>query len=249
MRRPVIAGNWKMNKTISEAVETCRSLEQTVQDVDVDVIVCPPFTALSAICALAMNKVKLGAQNMSNVESGAYTGEVSIKMLHDVCCSYVIIGHSERRQLFGETDQFVNQKAHLALEYGLKPIICVGESLTQRQAGNTEQVVINQIKAAFGEIAEDQVNSIVVAYEPIWAIGTGETASPEDANVVITTIRDTITELYNPAVAAMVRIQYGGSVNPGNIQQLMAQPEIDGVLVGGASLDAKSFSQIVSYNK
>jgi len=249
VRKPIIAGNWKMNKTVSEAIELCRNLERAVHDSDVEVVVCPPFTALSALCALGMKKVKLGAQNMSNMEKGAFTGEVSVVMLQDVCCNYVIIGHSERRQIFNETDQLINQKAHLALKYGLKPIICVGETLVQRRANETEKVVINQIKAAFHEIPQDRAVNVVVAYEPIWAIGTGETASAEEANSVIGIIRKTLAQIYDSKTANQMRIQYGGSVKPENIKELMAQPEIDGALVGGASLNAEDFSAIVHYNE
>lgn len=186
---------------------------------------------------------------MSNMEKGAFTGEVSVVMLQDVCCNYVIIGHSERRQIFNETDQLINQKAHLALKYGLKPIICVGETLVQRRANETEKVVINQIKAAFHEIPQDRAVNVVVAYEPIWAIGTGETASAEEANSVIGTIRKTLAQIYDSKTANQMRIQYGGSVKPENIKELMAQPEIDGALVGGASLNAEDFSAIVHYNE
>ncbi|HHX02167.1 MAG TPA: triose-phosphate isomerase [Firmicutes bacterium] len=247
MRKPIIAGNWKMHKTVSEAIELCESLDRAVQDLEIDVVVCPPFTALSAVCALGMSKVKIGAQNVSIAEGGAYTGEISPLMLVDVCCSYVIIGHSERRQHFGETDAMVNQKVHLALKHGLHPIVCVGESLAQRKAGETETVVVSQTKAAFAGVAREQVPEVVIAYEPIWAIGTGETASAEDANQVIGTIRKTIAQIFDQEVADQIRIQYGGSVKPDNIQELMAQPEIDGALVGGASLDLKGFTAIVHY--
>lgn len=250
MRKPIIAGNWKMNKTVSEAVEICRLLEEQLPDRDnVEVVVCPPFTAISAICALGLTKVKLGAQNMSNHESGAYTGEISPEMLRDTCCSYVILGHSERRELYHETDDLVNQKAHLALEHGLKPIICVGETLEQRKSNQTEQIVTGQIKAAFAGLGAEQAVKVVVAYEPIWAIGTGETASAEDANAVIATIRQTLAQIYDQTVADEIRIQYGGSVKPENIKELMAQPDIDGALVGGASLNATDFSALVNYNK
>ncbi|HOB09315.1 MAG: triose-phosphate isomerase [Limnochordia bacterium] len=249
MRKPIIAGNWKMHKTVSESVGLCEALDRAVQDVDIEVVVCPPFTALSAVCALAMRKVKIGAQNVSIAESGAFTGEISPLMLVDVCCSYVIIGHSERRQHFGETDAMVNKKVHLALQHGLRPIVCVGESLMQRRAGETEAVVVSQTKAALAGIAQEQVPDIVIAYEPIWAIGTGETASADDANEVIGTIRKTIAEIYGQETAGRIRIQYGGSVKPDNIRELMAQPEIDGALVGGASLDLKGFTAIVRYHE
>jgi triosephosphate isomerase len=249
VRKPIIAGNWKMHKTVSEAVELCEALDRSVQDLDIEVVVCPPFTALSAVCALNMGKVKIGAQNVSIADAGAYTGEISPLMLVDTCCSYVIIGHSERRQHFGETDAVVNEKIHLALRHGLQPIVCIGESLDQRRAGKTEAVVVSQAKAAFADVAREQVPEIVIAYEPIWAIGTGETASAEDANQVIGTIRKTIAKIYDQEAADQIRIQYGGSVKPGNIQELMAQPEIDGALVGGASLDLKGFTAIVHYQK
>ena len=249
MRKPIIAGNWKMNKTVSEAIELCRNLERAVHDSDVEVVVCPPFTALSALCALGMKKVKLGAQNMSNMEKGAFTGEVSVVMLQDVCCNYVIIGHSERRQIFNETDQLINQKAHLALKYGLKPIICVGETLVQRRANETEKVVINQIKAAFHEIPQDRAVNVVVAYEPIWAIGTGETASAEEANSVIGTIRKTLAQIYDSKTANQMRIQYGGSVKPENIKDFMEMPNIDGALVGGASLKPSDFLALINYKE
>lgn len=249
MRKAIIAGNWKMHKTVGEALETCRLIEQGIETADVDVVVCPPFTALSPVCALGMEQVKIGAQNMSNAESGAYTGEVSVGMLLDVCCSYVIIGHSERRAMFGETDQLVNEKAHLALMNDLIPIICVGETLEQRKAGQTESVVVSQVKGAFAEFTAEQAATIVVAYEPIWAIGTGETASAEDANSVICTIRATLANIYDQNTANKIRIQYGGSVKPGNIKELMAQPEIDGALVGGASLDANDFLALIHYNQ
>ena len=249
MRKPIIAGNWKMNKTVSEAIELCQRLDQAVQGTDVEVVVCPPFTALSAVCALGMENVKIGAQNVSIAASGAYTGEISPEMLRDVCCSYVIIGHSERRQIFGETDAMVNQKIRLALQYDLQPIVCVGETLAERKAGETETIVVNQIKAAFDGVDAAQAQLIVVAYEPIWAIGTGETASADDANAVIGTIRKTLSQIYDQATADRIRIQYGGSVKPDNIAELMAQPEIDGALVGGASLKVEDFTAIVRYNK
>lgn len=249
MRKPIIAGNWKMHKTVSEALELCERLERAVEDTDVEVVVCPPFTALSAVCSLGMDKVKIGAQNVSIAESGAYTGEISPEMLVDVCCTYVIIGHSERRQIFGETDEMVNQKIHLALKHHLKPIVCVGETLEERRADQTETVVVRQTKAAFDGVSADKASEVVVAYEPIWAIGTGETASAEDANAVIGTIRKTLAEIYDQATADQIRIQYGGSVKPGNIKELMAQPEIDGALVGGASLDVQDFTAIVRYKE
>ncbi|MGI6149036.1 MAG: triose-phosphate isomerase [Firmicutes bacterium] len=247
MRTPIIAGNWKMHKTVSQAVELCRKLEAALQDSPVEVVVCPPFTALSAAFALGMSKVKLGAQNMYAADKGAYTGEISPVMLKDVGCQYVILGHSERRQYFKEDDEFVAEKAAKAFEYGIKPIICVGESLEQRRAGQTTEIVVTQTKGALAKITPDQISDVVIAYEPIWAIGTGENATGADANEVIGTIRATIAELFGQDKADQVRIQYGGSVKPENIAEFMHQPEIDGALVGGASLSADDFIKIVQY--
>lgn len=248
MRKPIIAGNWKMHKTIGEAIETCRNLAELIEEQNVEVVVCPPFTALSAVNALGLANIGLAAQNMADAESGAYTGEVSVLMLRDIGCKYVILGHSERRELFNETDEQINKKARLALKYRINPIICVGETLAQRKANETETVVVSQVKAAFDGITATDAVNVVIAYEPIWAIGTGETASAADANQVIATIRKTIAEIYDQEVANAVRIQYGGSVKSSNIKELMAEPEIDGALVGGASLDAKEFAAIVNYN-
>ena len=247
MRTPIIAGNWKMHKTVSQAVELCRKLEAALQDSPVEVVVCPPFTALSAAFALGMSKVKLGAQNMYAADKGAYTGEISPVMLKDVGCQYVILGHSERRQYFKEDDEFVAEKAAKAFEYGIKPIICVGESLEQRRAGQTTEIVVTQTKGALAKITPDQISDVVIAYEPIWAIGTGENATGADANEVIGTIRAAIAELFGQDKADQVRIQYGGSVKPENIAEFMHQPEIDGALVGGASLSADDFIKIVQY--
>lgn len=247
MRTPIIAGNWKMHKTMPEAIEACRSLEELVKDSSVEVVVCAPFTALSAIKALGLTKVKLGAQNMYFQPQGAFTGEISPVMLRDMGCDYVIIGHSERREIFGETDEVINQKVKAALAYEITPILCCGETLEQRKSGQTETVVVSQIKKAFADISPEDAVTIVIAYEPIWAIGTGLTASAEDANAVNATIRDTIKELYGETVAAGIRIQYGGSVKPSNAKELMAQPDIDGALVGGASLLPQDFAAIVNY--
>ncbi len=246
MRTPIIAGNWKLNKTVPEAVELCRQLEALLDGaVDREVVVCPSFTALSAVQALGLVTVKHGAQNMAAYESGAYTGEVSAAMLRDVGCQYVILGHSERRELFGETDEAVNTKARLALRSDIKPIICVGETLEQRRSGETEDVVLGQLTRDFDGIDVEDAARIVVAYEPIWAIGTGETASGEDANTVISAIRRKLAVLYDADTAASIRIQYGGSVKPNNIREFMEYPDIDGALVGGASLRADDFVGIV----
>lgn len=247
MRIPIIAGNWKMHKTVPESIEACRKLEELVADSDVEVVVCPPFTALSAIKALGLEKVKLGAQNVYHEDKGAFTGEISAVMLHDIGCDYVIIGHSERREIFGEDDMLINKKVIAALQHCIKPIICVGETLSQRKAGETKAVVISQVEKAFHGISSKNAAQTVIAYEPIWAIGTGENSSGGDANAVIRTIRDTLTKIYGATVADEIRIQYGGSVKPANIQEFMAQPEIDGALVGGASLVPEDFVAIVKF--
>jgi triosephosphate isomerase len=247
MRTPIIAGNWKMHKNVGESLETARQLEERVKDSSAEVVICAPFTSLAALSALGLSKVKLGAQNMYFQDQGAFTGEISAGMLLDVGCEYVILGHSERRQIFQEDDELVNKKVVKALETGLKPILCVGETLEERRAGQTEDVVVSQTKRGLAGVAADQLANVVIAYEPVWAIGTGENCDAEDANQVIGRIRGTLAELYGSELAEQVRIQYGGSVKPGNIKEFMEQPEIDGALVGGASLDADSFTAIVQY--
>lgn len=251
MRIPVLAGNWKMNKTTKEAVDLCCGLISRVKAITGrQIVVCPPFTALQAVGeAIKGTNIALGAQNLFWEESGAYTGEVSPLMLKDLGVEYVIIGHSERRQYFGETDDSVNRKARVAVAHGLTPIICVGESLEQREAGQTETLVKTQVEKALAGIEAADARKIVIAYEPIWAIGTGKTATASEANRVIGLIRSTLVALYDAGTAAAIRIQYGGSVKPENIAELMQQPEIDGVLVGGASLDAESFARIVAYDQ
>jgi triosephosphate isomerase len=247
MRKPFIAGNWKMHKTIEEAVALVRELCGALEGVDgCDVAICPPFPALAAVReALAGSAIGLGAQNMHWEEQGAFTGAVSPLMLQGLC-DYVIIGHSERRNLFGETDEMVNKKLHAALVHGLKPILCVGENLQQNQAGETEPFVGGQVRAAFAGITAEQARVITVAYEPIWAIGTGVPATGEGANAIVGgTVRGTLAALYGDDLAAGLRIQYGGSAKPANIAEFMAQPEIDGALVGGASLRAADFAAMV----
>ncbi len=247
MRTPFIAGNWKMHKTIAEAVALVQELRAALAGVEgCDVAVCPPAPALSPVReALAGSAIGLGVQNMYWEEQGAFTGEVSPLMLQGLC-DYVIIGHSERRTLFGETDETVNKKLHAALAHGLKPILCVGENLQQNQAGETEEFVGGQVRAAFAGITAEQAQSITVAYEPIWAIGTGVAATGEGANTIIgKAVRGTLAEMYGDDVAQAIRIQYGGSVKPANTAEFMAQPEIDGALVGGASLRAADFAAIV----
>lgn len=247
MRTPIIAGNWKMNKTVGEAVELCRQLEKEVADSPVEVVVCPPFTALSAVNALGLEKVKLGAQNLYFTEKGAYTGEISPGMLVDVGCEYVLVGHSERRELFKEDNQLINKKLLKAVEFGLKPILCVGETLEERQAGETEKVVLSQVREGLAGVEAEKIPSVVIAYEPIWAIGTGETSDGEDANKVISAIRRAVGEMYTPELGGKVRIQYGGSVKPDNVAEFMEQSDIDGALVGGASLKASDFAGIVKF--
>ncbi len=247
MRTPIIAGNWKMHKTLPEAIEACRRLEEMVEDAKAEVVVCAPFTALSALKALGLNKIKLGAQNMHFAREGAFTGEVSPLMLRDVGMDYVIIGHSERREIFGETDEMVNSKTLAALDHGIDPIVCVGESLDQRKAGETEPLVKGQIQTAFDGIGAAEAVKVVVAYEPIWAIGTGETATAEQAQEVNAMIRATLAEIYDHETAEAIRIQYGGSVKPANITELMDKEDIDGALVGGASLKPEDFAAIVKY--
>ncbi|WP_322488932.1 triose-phosphate isomerase [Chloroflexus sp.] len=249
MRTPLIAGNWKMYKTIGEATALVRDLLAGLGPLaDREAIVCPPFTALAALAPLvAGSQLGLGAQNLYPEAQGAFTGEVSPVMLADIGCRYVIVGHSERRQYFGESDAFVNRKLRAALAHGLRPIVCVGESKPQRDSGQAEPIVTAQVRAALVEVTSAQMADVVIAYEPIWAIGTGDTATPADAQAMHAAIRATLTELYGAEIAATVRIQYGGSVKPDNIDELMAQPDIDGALVGGASLQAASFLRIINY--
>lgn len=247
MRTPIIAGNWKMHKIVGEALEICRQLDEAVANSSVEVVVCAPFTALASINALGLKKVKTGAQNMYFEDQGAYTGEVSAAMLVDVGAEYVILGHSERREIFKEDDELINKKVLKALEANLKPILCVGETITQRKAGDTETVVVEQTTKALVGVKPEELTNVVIAYEPIWAIGTGETSNGEDANEVISTIRQTLVKLYNQELADQVRIQYGGSVKPVNIAEFMNQSDIDGALVGGASLNVEDFVGIIEY--
>lgn len=249
MRRPIIAGNWKMNNTIAETKALVKDLIPLVKDAKCDVVICTPYTDLAAaVEATAGTNIKVGAENVHWAEKGAFTGEISAKMLTELGVEYVIIGHSERRQYFGETDETVNMRVKAALAAGLKPIICVGELLEERESGKTAEVVTRQTKAAFKDIDKDELDNIVIAYEPVWAIGTGKTATAQDANDTIKVIRDTMAELYCPKCAEeRVRIQYGGSMNPKNASELMAMPEIDGGLIGGASLKAEDFSKVVNF--
>lgn len=249
MRKPIIAGNWKMHKTAGEGVKLVQDLNALINNVtDVEVVVCPPFTALAAAAgAVAGTNIGLGAQNMHWEDKGAYTGEIAPGMLKEIGCTHVIIGHSERRQYFAETDQTVNNKVKAAFKAGLLPIMCVGETLAEREAKATEKVVGVQVKGGLDELTAAQVAGLVIAYEPVWAIGTGRTASAEDANAVCAFIRQTVATLVGQPAADSVRIQYGGSVKPDNVAELMSKPDIDGALVGGASLEAESFSKLVCF--
>jgi triosephosphate isomerase len=248
MRKPILAGNWKMNKTPAEAVEFVRALQPVLAPylAQVETVVCPPFVCLPAVAdALAAAGIGIGAQNLHWAESGAYTGEVSAAMLKGLA-GYVIIGHSERRQYFAETDESVNKKLKAALAHGLTPIVCVGEDLAQNEAGVTETFVSGQVRAAFAGISADQARAVVVAYEPIWAIGTGKTATSEVANRVCgQVVRGALAGIYGEEVAQDIRIQYGGSANEKNIGELMAMPDIDGALIGGASLKVDAFVEMV----
>ena len=248
MRKPIIAGNWKMNNTAAQGVALVNELKPLVADAECDVVVCVPFTDIPAVSeALKGSNIALGAQNVHFAEKGAYTGEISAAMLKEYGVKYVIIGHSERRQYFGETNETVNKRMHTALAAGHIPIVCVGESLEERETGKTEQVLSVQIEEGLKGL--EDVSAIVIAYEPVWAIGTGKTATAEQANETIGFIRKKCAEVFCPKCAEKVRIQYGGSMNAKNCKELMAMPEIDGGLIGGASLKAQDFSQIVHYNK
>ncbi|NFV13730.1 triose-phosphate isomerase [Clostridium sporogenes] len=248
MRTAIIAGNWKMNKTVKEAVELVKELKPLVKDAKCDVVVCPTYVCLPAVLEeVKGSNIKVGAQNMHFEESGAYTGEIAPKMLEELGVHYVIIGHSERRQYFNETDETVNKKVKKAFEHNLIPIVCCGESLEQREGNVTEKVLEGQIKVDLKELSKEQVEKLVIAYEPIWAIGTGKTATDEQANETIGYVRSVVKSMYGEDVASKVRIQYGGSVKPGTIKAQMAKEEIDGALVGGASLKAEDFSAIVNF--
>lgn len=248
-RTPLIAGNWKMYKTASEARETATRLLELVADVDdVEIMIAPTFTALQSVAGVTRgSRVSLGAQDLYWEKEGAYTGQISADMLVDAGCQYVIIGHSERRQYFGETDETVNKKIKAAIAGGLKPVVCVGESEAERESGHTFSVLDKQIKLGLKEYFIDDLGDLVIAYEPVWAIGTGKTATEEQAQEAHQHIRSFIKELFGDTLAGSMRILYGGSVKPANISGLMAMADIDGALVGGASLDAESFSQIVHF--
>ncbi len=251
-RQPIMAGNWKMHHTHLEAIQVVQKLSYQLDEADYDacdVVVCPAFTALRSVqTVLEADRIPiaLGAQDVHWKEQGAFTGEVSPVMLAKLNVAYVIVGHSERRELFGETDETVNLKLKAVLKHEMTPIVCVGETLDERESGATDTRVSSQTRGAFARVKADDARGCVVAYEPIWAIGTGRNATPEDANATIAVIRQTLRELYKGGADEM-RIQYGGSVKPGNVAELMAMPEIDGALVGGASLDPVDFSRVIKY--
>jgi triosephosphate isomerase len=251
MRRPIIAGNWKMNMTIDQSLDLAAKLKPEVAEVNgTDIILCPPFTALFTLSkVLRGTNISLGAQDVYWEEKGAYTGEVAPGMLSDVGCQYVIIGHSERRHLFAETNQSVNKKVKSALKSNLTPIICVGERLDERERGVTQGVVEEHVRRGLEGLSREEALRVVIAYEPVWAIGTGKTATPLQAQEVHSFIRGLLGKLYDKVVSSQVRIQYGGSVKPETIADLMKEEDVDGALVGGASLDAKSFAQIVKYER
>ncbi len=249
MRKKVIAGNWKMNKDIHETVTLVNEIKERLNGLSnnkVDVIICPPFTSLVIASGLIKGSaLKLGAQNMYYKDEGAYTGEISARMLKSIGCEYVILGHSERRQYFSETNELINLKVKQALLYNIIPIICVGETLEERESGVTKDIVATQIKGVLSGLTKAQIDKIIIAYEPVWAIGTGKNATPEQANEVHQFIRKLVAQLYSWDVAERLTIQYGGSVNPQNAYDLLSQSDIDGALVGGACLKAESFINIV----
>ncbi|NOY52755.1 MAG: triose-phosphate isomerase [Deltaproteobacteria bacterium] len=247
MRKIMIAGNWKMHKTVPEAVALVEGLKEKVGDAEaVEVAVAPPFTALTAVHqVLKGSRIALAAQNLHYEKEGAFTGEVSPVMVRSAGCRYVILGHSERRGIFGESSETVNRKVRSALDAGLMPILCAGESLSEREEGKTMEVVGDQLRQGLAGISDQEISRIVIAYEPIWAIGTGKTATPEQANEVHSRVRNLLSELYDTEVAARIRILYGGSVKPSNARELLGCTDIDGALVGGASLAVESFVGIV----
>ena len=250
MRKKVIAGNWKMKKLPNEAIDFIDRLTPLVKDTKNEVVVCVPYTDLFyALLTAQGTNIKIGAQNMHFEEKGAYTGEVSAQMLKSIGVEYVIIGHSERRQYFNETDETVNKKVKTAFKHELKPIVCVGETLEQREAGKAEEIITNQTEKALEGLTDEQVQNTIIAYEPIWAIGTGKTATSEDANNAIKAIRDKICQIYGQNVGKSIIIQYGGSVKSANCKELFTTSDIDGGLVGGASLDPEEFAKIINYDK
>ena len=252
MRKAIVAANWKMNMTVSETATYIPTfLAETGDDTEVDVVLIPPFTALAKASELIgeVYSLKLGAQNMSAQKSGAFTGEISAAMLRELFVRYVVVGHSERRQLFGETDQTVNAKLHAAHDATLKPIFCIGETLSERDGGQVEAVLMRQLREGLAGLDHKHIQETVVAYEPVWAIGTGRNATPQQAQEAHALIRSELAQIADAHVAERVRIQYGGSVKPSNVAELLSQPDIDGALVGGASLDPRDFAEIAKAAK
>lgn len=246
-RKLIIAGNWKMNKTVAEGLDLVRGLKLELVNIkEVDIVVCPPFTALDEVSkAILDTNIRLGAQNMSEHNVGAYTGEIAAVMLKEFSVRYVILGHSERRQYQKESDALISKKALAALAASLKPIVCVGETLAERESGATNKVLETQVRGSLAGLAKGQMGETVLAYEPVWAIGTGKTATTAQAQEAHAFIRGIVAKMFNETVARRVRIQYGGSVKPANARELMGQPDVDGALVGGASLEARSFADII----
>ena len=248
MRKPIIAGNWKMHKTIAEAVEFVNDIKDKVNNTDVEAVICAPFTLLKDLKeATKGTNIKIGAQNMHYADQGAFTGEISAPMLKELNIDYVVLGHSERRQYFNETNETVNKKVIKALEAGIDPILCVGETLEEREASETKNVCKEQVEKALVRVSAEDMKKVVIAYEPVWAIGTGKTATAEDANDVIAYIREVVKGLYGEEISEEVRIQYGGSVKPSNVAEIMNQSDIDGALVGGASLLASDYTELVNF--
>jgi len=249
MRTPLIAGNWKMNLSVSDSIGLVNELKEKVKDVsDKEILVCPSFTVLKDVNEVIKDSnIKLGAQNVCYEDKGAFTGEISSSMLKDVGCEYVIVGHSERRHVFEETDDLVNLRLKNGLKNDLKVILCVGETLDQREANETEDVIVGQVEIGLKEVSREDMNNIVIAYEPVWAIGTGKTATPEQAQDVHAMIRNLIKDMFDDSISEGIRILYGGSVKPDNVSDLMNKEDIDGALVGGASLKSDDFSKIVKY--
>jgi triosephosphate isomerase len=246
-RKLIIAGNWKMNRTVAEALDLVQDLKRELANIkEVDIVVCPPFTALSAVSkAILDSNIRLGAQNMSENNYGPHTGEIAAGMLKEFSTRYVILGHSERRQFQKESDELISKKALAALGASLKPIICVGETLAERDAGKTDKVLETQVRGSLSGLSKAQMDETIIAYEPVWAIGTGQTATATQAQQSHSFIRGLLAKLFDDTVARRVRIQYGGSVKPGNARELMSLPDVDGALVGGASLEPRSFAEII----
>ena len=251
MRKTIIAGNWKMHKTTQEAIELAKKLKMNLEKIEgTEVVLCPPFTSLKSVYEVIKDSpIRLGAQNIFWKEEGAYTGEISPSMIKDVGCDFVILGHSERRKYFNEDERIINRKIRLVFTFELIPIVCIGENLEEREKGLAEEIVIKQMNNCFAQIPEKNMYELIIAYEPVWAIGTGRTATPEVADEMHQVIRNQILKLFSSSVASHISILYGGSVNPENIDDLMRQENIDGVLVGGASLNSKAFSRIVKFKK